>query len=111
MDITFKTKKQEKIFNSEKELKKAYGTDNAVKIMRRLAVLRAASSLADVPATPPERCHPHSGSGRGHYTVDVKQPFRLIFEAVPPDLPMDDRNQVILAKITAIRILGMEDMH
>lgn len=111
MDIVFKTNKLEKTFNSAKELQRAYGADNAGKIMVRMAVLRAAPSLAEVPKEKPDRCHPHIGDGRGHYTVDVKNPFRLIFEPVPPELPLNERNQVILAKITAIRILDVKDVH
>jgi len=50
MDITFKTRKLAKTFNSDKELKKVYGQENSRKIKLRMTVLHAAAHLGEVPA-------------------------------------------------------------
>ncbi|MCY4211796.1 MAG: hypothetical protein OXE97_12275 [Gammaproteobacteria bacterium] len=52
MQINFHNRKLEKTFNSAKSLQKQYGKRMARTIMRRLAVLKAAGSLALVPTTP-----------------------------------------------------------
>ena len=49
MDITFRTRKLMKVFNSERELKRAYGDRMARSIQMRLAVLKNARTLSMVP--------------------------------------------------------------
>ena len=53
MDITFRSEKLAKIFNSEKSLVREYGTENAKKIKLRMAVFVAASCLEEVPTILP----------------------------------------------------------
>ena len=79
MNITFKTSKLRKTFNSEKELKKAYGHENAKKIKNRMAVLSAAINLLEVPREKPERCHVLKGDRLGQFAVDLKHPKRIVF--------------------------------
>ena len=50
MDIAFRTRKLEKTLNSERELKRVYG-NLAPTIQLRLAVLKSAPTLSEVPAT------------------------------------------------------------
>ena len=74
VDITFRTRKLEKTLNSESELQKAYGGRMAERLKSRLAVLSNARTLADVPSTPPERCHPLKAKREGQYAVDLVHP-------------------------------------
>ena len=111
MDISFKNSKLAKIFNSEKELVKAYGQANARKITMRVTVLEAADTLADVPVTPPTRRHELKGDRKGQYAVDVKQPYRLIFEPVTNPGRGRKGSSVDLGSVTAIRIIAIEDYH
>ncbi len=110
MDISFADKKMGKIINSAKELQKKYGM-NARYIMRRMAVLKAAPSLAHVSPKPPERRHELEGQRKGTYAVDVKQPFRLVFKPNHDPVPLKDDKGIDLNKVTAITILEMEDYH
>lgn len=110
MDITFKNDKMEKAFNSEKELKRAYG-EQARYIQRRMAVLRAAATLAQVSNLPPDRCHELESSKGGKYAVDLKQPYRLVFCVANDPIPMKDDGGVDKAKVTAIEIQSVEDYH
>ncbi len=111
MEVLFKTAKLEKTSNSEELLKREYGAENGRLIMRRLSVLAAASSLADVPSVRPERCHPLEGKRRGQFAVDVKHPFRMVFEPATDPLPQMEDGGLDLARITSIRILSIEDYH
>ena len=61
-------------------------------IMRRLAVLKNAKTLSDVPSTKPERRHQLKGDRIGQYAVDLVQPKRLIFKPDhDPVAPSDGR--------------------
>jgi plasmid maintenance system killer protein len=56
---------------NEKALARAYGTDMADKIKLRMALLRAASNLGQVPAEKPMRRHELKGDLKGHFGVDL----------------------------------------
>lgn len=110
MDITFKTAKMEKVFNSARELQREYGKQAEV-IKRRMAVLRAAATLDRVSHLPPERCHELSPLGTGIYAVDLKHPWRLVFAVADDRIPREEDGGVDKAKVTAIVIATVEDYH
>ncbi len=111
MNITFRSEKLAKIFNSGKDLVREYGNENANRIKLRMAVLMAANCLDEVPVHPPERRHELSGNRKGQFAVDVKHPQRLIFEPNHNPLPRKADGGLDLRKISAITILGVEDYH
>lgn len=111
MDIVFKTKKLEKICNSQKLLQKEFGHEQAKKIRQRLDELSAAEVLEDISHLPPPRCHELSGNMKGRFSVDLRQPYRLIFEADKNPPPVKNDGGIDITKITAIRVLGVEDTH
>ncbi|MDE0001571.1 MAG: killer suppression protein HigA [Rhodospirillaceae bacterium] len=111
MDITFRTRKLEKTFNSERELQKAYGKRMAERLMSRLAVLKNARTLADVPSTKPERCHPLKGRREGQYAVELVHPRRLVFKPNHDPVPEKDDGGIDLDKITSIIIVEVVDYH
>ncbi|MFW6223078.1 MAG: type II toxin-antitoxin system RelE/ParE family toxin [Bacteroidota bacterium] len=101
----------QKIFNSERELIKKYGKEQAAKIKMRMGVLKSAGNLSQVPVQPPDRCHGLSGKLEGYYAVDLKNPFRLIFRPVCDELPVKEDGSTDLSKITEIQICSVEDYH
>lgn len=110
MRIEFKTKKLSKIFNSQQELIKNYGVKQAQKIQIRMAVLRSATCLAEIPSIKPDRCHSLKGERKGQYAVDLKQPFRLIFKPKDP-IALLENGSVDTTKVFEIIILKVEDYH
>lgn len=111
MKIVFKTSKIQKIFNSEKELRKEYGEAQTEKIKKRMAVLKSVNSLIEVPTGLPDRMHSLAGQRKGQFAVDLKHPFRLIFEPANKPIPLKEDGGFDLSKITEIIILGVEDYH
>lgn len=111
MDVTFKDEKLARAFNSEKNLVKEYGPENAKKIKLRMAVLAEATCLEEVPHRPPERRHELSGERKGQFAVDLKHPQRLIFEPNHDPLPRKADGGLDLKKINAITIIEVEDYH
>lgn len=111
MNISFSRSKLQKTFNSEKELIREYGPDQARVIMRRMSVLRAAASLEEVPRFPPERHHELTGDMQGMFAVDLKHPYRLLFVPSHDPVPRTDDNSIDLRNVTAIKILEIKDYH
>lgn len=111
MNITFKNAKIQKVFNTEKLLNKKYGK-NAKAIRLRMTVLSASDNLNDVPAVKPERCHQLKGDKKGTFAVDLRHPFRLVFEPNHQPVPLlRDDDGIDLSKITSITIISVEDYH
>ena len=73
--------------------------------------LRAADTLADISTLPPARCHQLSGDRAGQFAVDVRHPFRLIFEPAHDPVPRKEDGGIDLTRVTAIRILEVTDYH
>lgn len=111
MDIAFRTGKLEKTFNSERELRKQYGERMAEKLKARLAVLKNARTLADVPSSPPDRRHPLRGEREGQYAVDLVHPRRLVFAPNHEPVPKRSDGGIALNRITAITIIEVVDYH
>jgi proteic killer suppression protein len=109
VDIVFRTRKLEKIFNSEQQLNKEYGSKCAAKIRIRMMVLSRAQTLADVPTSKPDRCHPLKGGMAGEYAVDLAHPFRLVFWSLVTEPP--NEQGISKAAVTAIEVLRVEDYH
>ena len=108
MEILFKTKKLQKTFNSEQLLIRQYGKENGRLIMRRMTILDAAECLGDVPQTRPERCHALLGDRRGQYAIDVKYPFRILFQPANDPLPRRTDGSLDLSRVTSIQILDVK---
>ena len=111
MEIAFRTRKLEKAFNAADALQKTYGARMARVIMTRMAVLRAARSLALVPTTPPDRRHQLSGDREEQFAVDLVQPYRLVFEGNREPVPRKEDGGIDTEQVTAIRILDVVDYH
>lgn len=94
--------------------KRRYGADMAKKLALRLVALRSARSLADFwpPKSGPERCHELKGREKGVFTVDLKQPYRLLFKPTEAETPLDRSDeQKRWQLITSIDIFAIEDTH
>lgn len=91
-------------------LDKEYG-ENAKTIRYRMAVLRAAPTLAQVSHLRPERRHELSGKRSGEFAIDLKHPFRLIFKPNHDPVPVKEDGGIDLMKVTSITIIGVEDYH
>ncbi len=112
MDILFKNRKLEKTLNKHKETIKEYGDRQAKKIVARLSQLRAAECLADFNNLfPTARCHQLKGNRKGQMAVDLEHPYRLVFEIANDPIPSKTDGGVDLARVTAIRIVSVENYH
>ena len=114
MIILFKGKKLEKELNEWAKLVKVHGARRAKKIGLRMMEFRAAASLMDFwpPKSGPGRCHELTqGKRKGQLSVDLDHPYRLIFTPAHDPVPKREDGGLDWARVTAIKILGVEDTH
>jgi plasmid maintenance system killer protein len=110
MDIVFNNRKFEKECNNQRLLEKNHGTDRAKRIRRRLDNLRDANVLKDM-RNLPGRCHELLQDRAGQLSLDLDHPYRLIFEPADEPIPTKPDGGIDWNKVTAVRILGVEDTH
>ena len=90
-----------------------FGKPMARYIRRRVDALYAANSLLDFwpPKSKPERVHELMGKLSGVFSIDLKQPYRLLFKPVDACIHETTDQQVRWDSITRIEILNIEDTH
>ncbi len=80
MDITYKTRKLEKICTDAKAAEKAHGREMADIIHQRIDEITAAETVEMMIQFHIGRCHPLRQNRKGQYAVDLVHPYRLVFE-------------------------------
>lgn len=113
MNVTFAKSKLKKTMEDDRLRKKRYGQDMSEKIDLRLNSLRAAASLSDFwpPRSGPEQCHQLDKDLAGTFSMDVKQPYRLLFDAVDVERMADEEDQSFWSRIKSVEIVGVKDTH
>ncbi|MDO4571666.1 MAG: type II toxin-antitoxin system RelE/ParE family toxin [Planctomycetia bacterium] len=111
MKIYYTSQRNEKLFTSEKKLKKKFGKDCAEIIMRRIVLFSALDNMNDLYealAKPRLHFHPLTANYQGKYAVRVNAKLRIILEPYPEesDETVDD-----LKTIHAMILLEIEDYH
>jgi proteic killer suppression protein len=87
-----------------------FGPEQWQVLRRRLVVLAAAPTLADVRDTP-GRLHPLAGNRRGQYALDLRGSTRLVFVSNQDPPPTGAAGGIDEAKVTAILIVEVVDYH
>ncbi len=110
MDILFKERKFEKQCNRRTLLVCAHGERRAILIRARLDALRAAACLADLRSLA-GRLHELKGNRKGQLSMDLDHPYRLIVIPDHDPVPSKEDGGMDWSRITAVKILGIEDTH
>ncbi len=114
MIINIFNRKLKRCIESDTERKKNFGAEMSKKIRLRLDALAAAKSLADFwpPNSGPERCHELKGDLAGTFSIDIKQPYRLLFKSVEVARKDESQDKLQLwREIDEIILVGIEDTH
>lgn len=111
MEISFNTRKLQKLLSAKKEMTKKWGAKKAQKLAQRLMELRAAQTLSDIPTEPPARCHLLKGDRDGQLSVDLEQPFRLIFVPDHAPVPTLQDGGLDWTKVSKIIVIEVIDPH
>ena len=111
MEISFRTRKLERTFDSKDKLQQEYGDRMARVIMMRLAVLEESDNLAQAQARPKTGLHPLRENRAGQFAVSLVYPYRLIFRPDHNPIPLTQDGGINLTEVTAITILEVVDYH
>jgi proteic killer suppression protein len=111
MRIFFKTKKLQKICSESAEAQKQLGARGGRKLQQRMMELSAAENLADISRLPPARCHELTGDRAGQLSVDLEQPYRLLFIVGNNPRPERESGGLDWKGVTEIEIIAIADTH
>jgi plasmid maintenance system killer protein len=112
MYIEFKSKKLKKEMETFKECVRKYGSDNARKINQRISEMVASLNLEEFcKLFRSARCHPLKGNRKGQYAIDIKHPYRIIFEPIISNEAYKDDGSLDLSKVIKIEIIEVIDYH
>jgi proteic killer suppression protein len=110
VEISFANKKLQKLCESEKELRRAFGNDGAKKVMRRLSDLRAAATLEEM-RNLPGRVHELDGDREGQLGIELASGRRLVI--APANGWPDEKTEGahVWTEIDAVQVLEIVDYH
>jgi toxin HigB-1 len=110
IDISWSSSKLEKKCADDLQGVRHWGADNWRALKRRLAVLAAAPTLEDMEGVP-GRCHQLVGDRAGQFAMDLRGPYRLIFEPDHNPLPRIGDGGIDRARVTKITIREVVNYH
>lgn len=110
MKLRYKTNKLEKELTTDKGLLKSYGT-KAKKIKQRINQLKSAENLSIIGKIPVLRLHQHVGKGKGTWSIDIQQNWRILFTIGHDPVPTLEDGGVDITKVTIIKIEEITDPH
>lgn len=110
IDVSWGDRKLAKECETDRSGVRRFGADQWVVLKRRLTVLHAAPTLADVRGTP-GRLHPLSANRAGQYALDLRGATRLIFEPNHDPLPESGDGRLDESRVTAVRVIEVVDYH
>ena len=111
MEISFTTRRMQKLCNSEKEMRKGLDTRNAERLKQRLAEFKAADTLDDISRLPPARCHELKQDRKGQLAVDLVHPKRLIFEPDHHPVSKKEDGGLDWKCVTRVLVIEIVDYH
>jgi len=111
MEIYFRTTKLRKQLTTTKAMVATHGSKRAKLLQQRLSEIEASPNLYVLSRLPGPRLHPLKGNRRGQVSVDLDQPYRLLF--VPdhdpvPELPSGGTD---LRAVTKVMIIEITNTH
>lgn len=110
MELSYKTNKLEKSLTTDKGLAKSFGK-LAKKIKQRRIQLESADNLEAISKLPVLRLHQHIGKGKGTWSIDIQENWRILFEIDQDPIPTLENGGVDLKAITIICVTSVEDPH
>ncbi len=110
MDISFQTKRLEKVASNYKKCLKEMGKIRADLFLQRLSDLDAASTLEDVRYLP-GHYHELTADRKGQWACDLDQPYRLIFEPHEDPIPTNEDGKFIWIEIKGVEIIEITNYH
>jgi proteic killer suppression protein len=100
----------EKSCSDDRQGAKTWGAEQWKVLKARLVSLRAAPTLAEMDGVP-GNCHPLRADRSGQFALDLRGPYRLIFEPDHEPIPQLNAGGINTAEVTNIRIEEVDNYH
>lgn len=110
MELSYKNNKLKKSLTTDKGLLKL-NSRLAKKIKRRRIELESADNLEVISKLSALRLHQHIGKGKGTWSIDIQENWRILFEINQDPIPTLEDGGIDLKAITIISIESVEDPH
>lgn len=110
MIVQFQDERQAKLFNSEKSLRREFGSDVACRVMERLVQLQSADCLADMWHLP-GKWHPLKEDRKGQVACHLTANFRLIVAPADDPVPVLAKGGLDWRNVVAVRVVEVVDYH
>ena len=110
MELSYKNNKLKKSLTTDKGIAKGYGTI-AKKVKLRITQLINADNLEVISKLQVLRLHQHIGKGKGTWSIDIQENWRILFEVNQDPIPTLEDGGIDLKAITIISIESVEDPH
>jgi plasmid maintenance system killer protein len=110
LDISFATDRLRRNMNDGSSLLRAYGSERAKALQRRLSDLDAALVLEDMRSSA-GRCEELIGNRKGQLSVRLDANYRLIFEPADDPPALKEDQGIDWSQVRAVRILEVVDYH
>jgi len=111
VEIKYKSRKLQKACLQQRKGDAEWGLVQAKRMRQRIKELQACESLADMFLFPGARFHALHHNREGQFAVDLQHPYRLILEPLGDPLAYRPDGGLDLTRITAVRIIEVEDYH
>jgi proteic killer suppression protein len=111
MEITFGSRKMQKLCNSAKEMRARLGDRGMKSLQLRLAQIKAADTLDDLGKVPGARCHELKADRKGQLAVDLVYPRRLVFEPDHNPRPEKPDGGLEWRKVKRVIVIEIVDYH
>lgn len=92
MEITYKTRKIEKVCTLASEAEKKYGSEMAEKIHQRID---ASDTVEEMIQFHIGRCHSLKGNRKSQYAMDLVHPYRLVFEKIGHEIQIANIMEIV----------------
>lgn len=110
MDLSYKNNKLKKSLTTDKGIAKSYGTIGK-KVKLRITQLTNSDNLEVISKLPALRLHQYIGEGKGTWSIDIQENWRMLFEINHDPIPILEDGRIDLNAITVINIVSVEDPH
>jgi len=109
MEIEFCKKKVQKLCERKKFATQELGPPCANKLHARIADIRAAHDIFDLPPT--GKPHPLKGNRNGQFALNLPNGKRLILIPADDPTPLNEDESIDWSRVTRVRIIEIGDYH
>src|SRR5262245_8375744 len=111
MEILFKNDRLKRDCTEDRWMRRAWGSNRAKVLRRRLDQLRAADNLEHLRLAFHRRCHELDGDRAEQVSLDLDGGYRVLLLVADNPVPRKSDGGLDWSRVTAVRVMAVEDPH